>query len=104
MKNETEFANQDEEISKGMDYKKMWNKLKNRVDHLRHVYKKLSDNTVETADRVAIHTDGKIELTCNYYHLMCEANVYSGASQANNNIWKEMRRLEKECKEKKDEQ
>ena len=99
--NETEFANQDEEISKGMDYKEMWNKLKNRVDHLRHVYKKLSDNTVETADREAIHTYGKIELTCNYYHLMCEANVYSGASQANDNIWKEMRRLEKERKEEK---
>ena len=87
-----------------LDYKKMWNKLKNRVDHLRHAYKKASDNTVETADREAIHTDGKIELTGNYYHLMCEANVYSGASQANNNIWKEMRRLEKEFKDKNDEQ
>lgn len=98
--NELEIANQDEEISKGMDYKKMWNKLKNRVDHLRHVYKKLSANTVETADREAIYTDGKIEVTGKYYHLMCEANVYSGASQANNSTWKEMRRLEREFKEK----
>lgn len=98
--NKVEIATQDEEIS----YKKMWDELKNRVDHLRHVYKKLSDNTVETADREAIRTDGKIELTCNYYHLMCEANVYSGASQASDNIWKEMRRLERGRKEKKDEQ
>ena len=30
--NETEFANQDEEISKGMDYKWMWEQLKEFIE------------------------------------------------------------------------
>ena len=30
--NETEFANQDEEISKGMDYKAKWGALKDRIE------------------------------------------------------------------------
>ena len=80
-----------------LDYKKMWNKLKNRVDHLRHAYKKLSKKALEEAETESKTADGMI--VERYYHLMCEANVYSGASQANNNTWKEMRRLEREFKE-----
>ena len=33
MKNETEFANQDEEISKGMDYKWMWEQLRKYAEN-----------------------------------------------------------------------
>ena len=81
-----------------LDYKKMWNKLKNYVDHKRNVYKRLSKKALEEAEAETKAADGMI--VEHYYQAMCQANVYSGASQTDNNTWKEMRRLEREFKEK----